>query len=184
VKRTLFWMALPALLLAQAPAPAPSYKDLKFPPLKKLEIPDIEQVTLPNGMRLYLLEDRELPLVRGLALVRTGNLFDPKDKIGLATITGMVMRTGGTSKETGDQLDEKLENLAASVESDIGESYGRVSFSALKENTDEVLSIFRDVLTSPEYRQEKIDLAKNEIRSSISRRITSRLGFRRLGWWC
>ena len=170
MKRTLFWMALPALLLAQAPAPAPSYKDLKFPPLKKLEIPDIEQVTLPNGMRLYLLEDRELPLVRGLALVRTGNLFDPKDKIGLATITGMVMRTGGTSKETGDQLDEKLENLAASVESDIGESYGRVSFSALKENTDEVLSIFRDVLTSPEYRQEKIDLAKNEVRSGISRR--------------
>ena len=99
MKRTLFWMALPALLLAQAPAPAPSYKDLKFPPLKKLEIPDIEQVTLPNGMRLYLLEDRELPLVRGLALVRTGNLFDPKDKIGLATITSpeTVQKRNGTA---------------------------------------------------------------------------------------
>jgi len=176
VKHSLLLIVLPVLLLAQSPAPAPatapipSYKDLKYPPLKKIEIPDVAQVTLPNGMKLYLLEDHELPLVRGTALVRTGNLFDPKDKIGLATITGMVMRTGGTSKETGDQLDEKLENLAASVESDIGESSGRVSFSALKENTDEVLAIFHDLLTSAEFRQEKIDLAKNEIRSSISRR--------------
>src|SRR6185503_7535823 len=98
------------------PSPLPSYKDLKFPPLKKVEIPDVERVMLPNGIRLYLLEDHELPLVSGFALVRTGNLFDPKDKIGLATLTGMVMRTGGTPTQTGDQLDEKLESFAASVE--------------------------------------------------------------------
>jgi zinc protease len=153
------------------PAPAmPSYKDLKYPPLGKIEIPEVQRVTLPNGMKLYLLEDHELPTVGGLALVRTGNLFDPPDKVGLATATGMVMRTGGTRAEAGDVLDEKLENIAASVEASIGESSGRVSFSALKENTDEVLAIFHDVLTSPEFRQEKLDLAKVELRSSISRR--------------
>ena len=92
-------------------------------------------------MKLYLLEDHELPVVAGFALVRTGNLFDPKDKIGLAGATGMVVRTGGTKKNTGDELDEKLENIAASVEAGIGETNGRVSFSALKENTDEVLAI-------------------------------------------
>jgi zinc protease len=143
-----------ATLAAQKPAsvsPAPaSYKDLKFPPLRKVEIPGVERYTLPNGMKVYLLEDHELPLVSGFALVRTGNLFDPEDKIGLATMTGMVMRTGGTKKNTGDELDEKLENIAASVESSIGESNGRVSFSALKENTDEVLGVFLDVLTTPE----------------------------------
>ena len=182
MRRRLFSILMPALLVAPAAFPqvptkavvrsaaAPSYKDLKFPPLGKIDIPDIEQVTLPNGMKLYLLENHELPLVSGFALVRTGNLFDPKDKIGLATITGMVMRTGGTKNETGDQLDEKLENIAASVEAGIGETNGRVSFSALKENTDEVMSIFRDLLTSPEFRQEKLDLAKTQVRSGISRR--------------
>jgi zinc protease len=126
--------------------------------------------TLPNGLRLYLLEDHELPLVSGTALVRTGNLFDPADKVGLATMTGMVMRTGGTKDKTGDQLDEQLENIAASVETGIDESFGSASFSCLKENTDEVLGVFHDVLTSPGFRHEKIDLAKNELRSSISRR--------------
>src|SRR5437899_3262811 len=101
-------IALPALmiapLLAQKTAAPTSYKDLKFPPLRQITIPNIEQVTLPNGMKLYLLEDHELPLVGGFALVRTGNLFDPKDKIGLATTTGIVIRSGGTKKNTGDEL--------------------------------------------------------------------------------
>ncbi len=126
--------------------------------------------TLPNGMKLYLLEDHELPTVSGTIRVRTGNLLDPADKVGLAEITGTVMRSGGTKGKTGDQLDEELENMAASVESDIGESSGSVSFSTLKENTDQVLSIFKDVLTEPEFRQEKIDLAKSELRSGIARR--------------
>jgi zinc protease len=154
-----------------AGAPAiPSYKELKYPPLRAIHIPDVATFTLPNGLRLYLVENHELPLVRGSALVRTGNLFDPADKVGLATITGMVMRTGGTRDKTGDQLDEQLENIAASVEASIDESFGQASFSCLKENTDEVLGVFHDVLTSPGFRQNKIDLAKTELRSGISRR--------------
>ena len=121
-------------------------------------------------MRVYLLENHELPLVSGFALVRTGNLFDPKDKVGLAELTGNVMRTGGTKSKTSEQLDEQLENMAASVEASIGESSGRVGFSALKENTDEVLAVFQDVLTNPEFRQDKIDLVKSQIKSGISRR--------------
>ena len=121
-------------------------------------------------MRVYLLENHELPLVSGFALVRTGNLFDPKDKIGLAELTGNVMRTGGTKSKTSEQLDEQLENMAASVEASIGESSGRVGFSALKENTDEVLAVFQDVLMNPEFRQDKIGLVKSQIKSGISRR--------------
>jgi zinc protease len=155
---------------ATSGAVIPSYKDLKYPPLKPVKIPNVATFTLPNGLKLYLLENHELPLVRGSALVRTGNLFDPPDKAGLATITGMVLRTGGTKSKTGDQLDEVLENIAASVESSIDESFGVASFSCLKENTDEVLGMFHDLLTMPGFRQDKIDLAKTELRSGISRR--------------
>jgi zinc protease len=160
----------PAARPRASAAAIPSYKELKYPPLKPIQIPDVATFTLPNGMKLYLLENHELPLVRGYALVRTGNLLDPSDKIGLATMTGMVMRTGGTKDKPGDQLDEQLENIAASVESSIDESSGEASFSCLKENTDEVLGVFHDVLTSPAFRQDKIELARTELRSGISRR--------------
>ena len=52
-------------------------------------------------MKLYLLEDHELPVISGVALVRTGNLFDPPDKRGLATMTGDVLRSGGTKAKIG-----------------------------------------------------------------------------------
>jgi zinc protease len=171
-------LLLTALLRAQAPPharpasnalPVPAVQDLKFPPLRPIRIPNVASFTLPNGMKLYLLEDHELPLIDGVARIRTGNLFDPPDKIGLATLTGIVMRTGGTRGTTGDQLDQELESLAADVETNIGESSGTVSFNALKENTDEVLGVFHDVLTSPEFRQDKIDLAKDQLRSTIAR---------------
>jgi len=157
-----------------APAPIPeapsTYKELRFPPLKEIPVPKVATYTLPNGMKVYLLEDHELPIIRGAARIRTGNLFEPADKIGLAGIMGTVLRSGGTKEKTGDQLDEELENIAASVESDIGEDAGTVTFSTLKENAPEVMGVFKDVLTQPEFRQEKIDLAKTEIRSGIARR--------------
>ncbi len=155
---------------AARPATAPSYKDLKFPPLRPIQIPKVAAFTLPNGMKLYLLEDHELPVVNGVARVRTGNLFDPAEKIGLATMTGMVIRTGGTRTKTGEQLDEQLEDIAASVESNIGETAGSVSFSALKGNTDEVLGVFKDVIAAPEFRPDKITLARTQLRSGIARR--------------
>jgi zinc protease len=148
----------------------PSYKDLKYAPLPPLKIPDPVTFTLPNGMRVYLLEDHELPVISGSALIRTGNLFDPPDKKGLAQVTGDVLRSGGTKAKSGDEIDVDLENVAASVESGIGESSGSLSFSALRENTDQVLGVFHDFLTSPEFRQDKIDLEKTQLKSSIARR--------------
>ena len=147
-----------------------SYKDLKYPPLRQVEIPKVETFTLPNGMKVYLLEDHELPVINGFALVRTGNLFDPPDKVGLAGLAGEVLRSGGTRSATGDQLDEKLEDMAASVEAGIGESSGRVAFNALKENAPDVLQVFHDVLTEPEFRADKVELAKTQMKGVISRR--------------
>ncbi|MDX2180655.1 MAG: pitrilysin family protein [Bryobacteraceae bacterium] len=172
--RTLILLTAAATLAAQpqaAPrAPLPPIKSLKYPPLKAVKIPEVTQFTLANGMRVFLLENRNLPVVSGFALIRTGNLFDPKDKIGLADMTGDVMRMGGTKSKTGEQLNEQLENIAASVESSIGESFGRVGFNALKENTDEVLGAFKDVLTAPEFREDKVELARTQNKSGIARR--------------
>ncbi|MEO8127317.1 MAG: pitrilysin family protein [Bryobacteraceae bacterium] len=162
-------LLLAAGLYGQTHTP-PSYKSLKFPPLRKVNIPEIPVYQLPNGIKLYLLENHELPLVGGFALIRTGGLFDPQDKNGLAQITGTVMRTGGTKEKTAEEIDVQVENLAAGVESAVGLTSGRVSFNCLRENTDEVMGVFRDVLTTPAFRQDKLDLLKSQMRGSIARR--------------
>jgi zinc protease len=121
-------------------------------------------------MKVFLLENHELPLINGFALIRTGNLFDPPDKRGLSEIMAGVLRSGGTPSKTGDQIDEELENIAASVESLMGESSASVSFSLLKEHRAQVLAIVRDLLSQPEFRPDKLELLKTQVRSSISRR--------------
>lgn len=165
-----------AAAAAPAAVPPASWKDLKFPPLPEIHMPRIEEATLANGMKVYLLENHELPLVRGSALIRTGNLFDPPDKVGLASVTGETIRSGGTSKLTGDQIDVQLEDIAASVESAIDESYGSVRFSTLRDRTDEVLGIFHDVLTDPAFREDKIALWKSQAHSGIERRNDEAMG--------
>jgi zinc protease len=161
--------ALAGLAFGQA-AKLPTYKELKYPTLGQVKIPEPMQTTLSNGMRVFLLENHELPLISGSVMVHTGNLFDPADKKGLSSIMAEVMRSGGTKSKTGDQLDVELENIAASVESGMDETSASVSFSALKESTDPTLAIFKDVLTNPEFRQDKIDLSLTQARSGISRR--------------
>jgi zinc protease len=171
--------AVAMIAVAQQPAakkavaaPAATYKELesKYPPLREIQIPAVETHTLANGMRLYLLEDHTLPIIRGRALVRAGNLFDPPDKIGLADITGAVMRTGGTVSKPGDQLDQTLESMAASVETGIGETSGQASFFTLKEHLDKVLAFSAAVILHPAYRLEGIDLNNTHTRRAFARR--------------
>src|SRR5438552_16453409 len=109
-RRTVVLILLVAAAIGAA-QPVPSYKSLKYPPLPQVKIPEPAEFTLSNGMRVLLLEDHELPLIRGLALIRTGNLLDPSDKRGLAQVMADVLRSGGTKAKTGDQIDEELENI-------------------------------------------------------------------------
>ncbi len=171
MRRLAFAIIFTAVAWAQVkPTVSYNYKDLKYPPLGQVKIPEPVQVTLSNGMRVFLLEDHELPLVSGSVMIRTGNLFDPSDKKGLADVTAGVLRSGGTTAKSGDQLDVELENIAASVESSMAETSATVGFNALKETSDTALQIFHDLLTDPAFRQDKIDLLLSQARSGIARR--------------
>jgi zinc protease len=147
-----------------------SPKDLKYPSLGAIQSPNAATFTLPNGMKVSLLEDHDLPLVGGMALVRTGSLLDPPQRIGLAHLAGMALRNGGTTVKTGEQIDTWLDNMAGSMRSAIGDSAGTMSFSGLKENADATLQLFKEMLTQPGFRQDKVDLAKTQLRDAVAHR--------------
>jgi zinc protease len=160
--------------LAAQQKPATSYKNLTYPPLHNIQVPKPERIQLPNGIVLFLLEDHEIPTVTVAARIHTGNRLEAGDKTGLASVTGTVMRTGGTTTMSGDQLDDLLDHIGAEVETGIDESEGSASAFALKENAPQVIHILADVLRNPAFPQDKIDLAKTEIVDGISRRNESK----------
>ncbi len=153
-----------------ATAQAKHYTELQLPPLPEIKLPKYERFVLQNGLIVYLMEDHELPLVKGTALVRTGNRLEPPEKVGLAAFTGAVMRTGGTKNHSPDQLNDILEQRAAAVETSIGETAGSGSFDTLSEDLDTVFGLFAEVLRSPVFAQEKLDLAKTQAKGGIARR--------------
>ncbi|HEY9665822.1 MAG TPA: pitrilysin family protein [Coleofasciculaceae cyanobacterium] len=151
-------------------APAKHYTELEFAPLPEVKLPEYDRFKLDNGMVVYLMEDHELPLVGGTLLVRTGDRLEPATEVGLASLVGEVMRTGGTTEHTGDELNQLLEQRAASVETGIGTTSGSASFSALSEDLETVFDLFAEVVKQPVFAQDKLELAKKQQAGQIARR--------------
>jgi zinc protease len=155
----------PHLLSAQA-----TWKQIPIPPLRSFKPQQPKRIELSNGMVIFLQEDHELPLIDGTARIRGGSVNEPANKTGLVDIFGEVWRTGGTKTQTGDQLDDFLEVRAAKVETGPGPDSTTISFSCLTGDLDDVFKAFQDVLQNPEFRDDKIDIAKKGEEDSISRR--------------
>jgi predicted Zn-dependent peptidase len=160
------------------PTFAKPHEELTFEPIT-FKPPVPEKRVLSNGMTLYLLEDHELPLFNINGLIKTGNIYDPADKVGLASICAGVIRTGGTMSREPDALNEALESMAASVEVGMSREYGTVNLSTLAEDIEKGLEIFADVLRNPAFREEKLELRKQQAVEGIRRRNDNPI---RLAW--
>jgi zinc protease len=149
---------------------ASEWEQIRIPTLPSFRPQEPRRLELPNGMVIFLQEDHELPLIRGTARIRGGSRNEPAAKVGLVEIYGEVWRTGGTTEKTGDELDDYLEALAARVETGGGGDWSTISWDCLKDNFDAVFKVFVDVLQHPEFREDKIPLAKGQINTAIARR--------------
>jgi len=147
-----------------------TWQQIPIPKLPAFHPPQPKRIALPNGMVVFLQEDHELPTIDGTARIRGGERSVPANKTGLIDVYGEVWRTGGTKSQTGDQLDDYLEQRAAKVETEPGVDSTTVSWSCLKEDFDDVFRVFEDVLKNPEFRAEKIEIAQKGLYDGISRR--------------
>jgi zinc protease len=154
-----------------------TYKPFSFTP------PKADRVSLDNGLVLYSLENRELPLINLTAVIKTGSMFDPPAKEGLAEMTGKNMRTGGIEGMSGNAVDETLESMAAALHVSVNRDSVSFSLSLLSKDLEKGLDIFSRVLMKPMFEEEKLLLSK-ELKIEELRRISDdpqKLAFREFG---
>src|SRR4051812_1652612 len=170
--RLVFAASLLCLLTASAFAQDPQELALEKskPQLRRFSPQQPKRIELSNGMVIFLQEDHELPLINGVANIRGGGREVSAAKTGMMSVYSSAWRTGGTASKSGDQLDDYLEIRAAKVETGADIDSTSVSMSALKQDFDQVFDAFIDVMRNPEFRQDKVDLAKQRLKTSISRR--------------
>lgn len=146
------------------------WEQFDYPVINNFDMPSLEIFELDNGIRFYLVEDKELPLIDVNVMVRTGGILVPEEQVGLQSLTGTVMRSGGTREYPGDALNELLEDRAAVMETSIGFSSGSARFNVLSEDFGDLLPVFIDLLRNPAFPEARVELAKTQQRSSIARR--------------
>ncbi len=169
MRRFLLLTLIPLATLALAqPADWPHPSELSFAPID-FSAPEPTRAELSNGVVVYLLENRSLPLISATAYVDAPAVFDPADMVGLASFTASQLREGGSGGRTPEEIDLRLEFLAASVEASANDAFSSVGFSALAENVDEVIAIWRDVLIAPDFDAERIEIERQRRIESIRR---------------
>ena len=141
-----------------------TFKTVEFTP------PDADRVVLKNGMVVYLLEDHELPLVSMTATIRTGSWLDPAEKIGLASLTGSTMRSGGGGGLSAERVDEDLEQFAGAIGISIGRQSGSASLDVLSKDLKRGLQIFAGLIRTPAFEPARVELAKLQAIEGIRRR--------------
>jgi predicted Zn-dependent peptidase len=125
---------------------------------------------LSNGVVAYFVEDHDLPLVNVVAIVKVGDYLEPEGKTGLAQLTGRLMRTGGTQNRSAEEFDEEADFLAANISSSIGGWSGSASVNSLSKDLDQALGLFFEMLKTPGFQPDRVDLAKSQVLQQLERR--------------
>ena len=147
---------LVALVLALViPAPAPA-------------APIAHREVLPNGIVLLVAERPGVPIVAARVLMRAGAAFEPRDKAGLANLTGALL-TRGTAKRTGPELDAAIEFVGGSLEAGAGRDSLTASLSVLKRDLTLGLDLLAEVVLSPTFPAEELKRKAAQIQAAIKR---------------
>jgi predicted Zn-dependent peptidase len=138
-------------------------------PVLEYRIPEAKRIALDNGMILYWLGDHELPIIRMSVLVRTGSAYDPPDQPGLAELSCRAMRTAGTLHWRGDELDDQLDRHAIHISCRTDLELVRFSLNTLKENLEEAVELFSEIMTTPRFDPKKVLIEKELMLEEIRR---------------
>ena len=127
----------------------------------KVKLPKAEEATLPNGLRVVLLNANKVPTVTMQMVILSGGLADRADYHGLANFVAALLREG-TTRRSSKEIAEQADTLGTTLFSTSGLSSltSTVTASALVENLDQTLDIFADVVRNPSFPQAEVDKYK------------------------
>src|ERR1035437_6855043 len=146
---------------AQAPtkAPAPG-------PVKPAAIPAFQDATLPNGLRIMLVESKRQPVVSIALMLPAGDAYDPSGKEGLASIVADVL-TKGAGKRTADQVSSDIEGVGGSIGASSGADFMNVRANVLAENAPLAFELVADAVARPTFATKEVELARTQTLSGL-----------------
>jgi predicted Zn-dependent peptidase len=124
----------------------------------QFKLPKYEVVKLDNGLTVYLMEKKDVPIISFSAVFDAGAIRDG-EKSGLASFTAEALKLG-TVNYSKDQIDSVFNFYGSSLN-----TYARLDYSGLysefmKGDLDILLPVIKDVIINPTFPEEEINKRK------------------------
>ncbi len=135
-----------------------TYEPLVFSPPDPADY----RTELSNGLVVYIAEDHEIPWFNASLMMKSGPFLEPDNKLGVASLTSRIMRSGGTRRMTGEEIDDRMDFLAGSVSA--------TSLSVHQRDLDAGISLWMEILTQPAFPEDKLRREKESALVGIQNR--------------
>jgi zinc protease len=137
---------------------------------EQFHAPIPQNLTLPNGLHVYLIERHEVPLVALTLAVRSGADTDPSGKAGLASFT-LDMLDEGTPTRDAAAIAKGFEDLAVRYVTAADADASSATIISLPDALPKALEIFADVVLHPEFTEPDIKRVKQERLGQIAQAL-------------
>lgn len=131
-------------------------------------IPPIWKASMDNGMKIWGVEQHELPMIQYSISFDGGRIAEPIEKAGLSSLVASLMREG-TKNKTPEELEDAIGLLGASISVSSGTENITINVSSLSKHFEATVDLVKEILLEPRWDEEQFALAKERTINSIKR---------------
>ena len=126
---------------------------------QRINLPEPARVTLPNGVKIILLEYHRAPTLSVTATFPGGSVTDPKDKSGACDLMAEMMRRGAGSRNA-EQIAEEIEFIGGSLDATASSERVSVGLSCLEKDADVGLDLLADIIRRPTFPADELERSR------------------------
>jgi predicted Zn-dependent peptidase len=152
-------------LIASAHAAVDRTKKPEPGPAPEAAFPDYTVKELPNGLRIFVIEDDRKPTVTLRLVVKAGEALDG-DKPGKASFVASLLNRGTTTRDA-LTFAKTVDSLGARLEASAGPDSISVSTSGLTKSIDPLLDLLADAVLHPAFAAEEFAKAQRRALSGL-----------------
>lgn len=131
-----------------------------------IEMPEINRMTLDNGLEVLALEHHEQPVVSMRLVIRGGGSFDTADKAGLANLTASLLREGTTTRDA-SQIAEEIDFVGGTLGAGAGTDATFANCNVLSKHLEVGIDLLADIAVNPTFAEEEIDRVRKQTIAAI-----------------
>lgn len=130
-------------------------------PAPEIKLGKSESFTLPNGLKVFVVENHKLPTIAASIQLD----IRPELEGDMAGYKDMMseLLTSGTKTRSKDQLNEEIDFIGASINA----SHEGLSARGLKKYQDKILGLMADIAMNADFKQEELDKIKTRSLSGL-----------------